>query len=74
MLSLYVDSAARDDVEPLLEVGIFRGITTNPPILDRWFVRQGHSRRLPVGCRSRGAGSLYPDLGRYRRRTREARS
>lgn len=35
MLSLYVDSAARDDVEPLLEVGIFRGITTNPTILDR---------------------------------------
>ncbi|MGH3639892.1 MAG: transaldolase family protein [Mycobacterium sp.] len=35
MLSLYVDSAARDDVEPLLDVGIFRGITTNPTILDR---------------------------------------
>lgn len=35
MLSLYVDSATRDEVEPLLDIGIFRGITTNPTILDR---------------------------------------
>lgn len=35
MLSLYVDSAVREDVEPLLALGAFRGVTTNPAILHR---------------------------------------
>ena len=32
---MYVDSAVREDVEPLLALGAFRGVTTNPTILDR---------------------------------------
>ncbi len=35
MLDLYVDSAVREDVEPLLEIGAFKGVTTNPTILHR---------------------------------------
>jgi transaldolase len=35
MLSLYVDSAVRQDVEPLLDLGVFSGITTNPTLLHR---------------------------------------
>ena len=35
MLDLYVDSAVRDDVEPLLALGAFKGVTTSPTILHR---------------------------------------
>jgi TalC/MipB family fructose-6-phosphate aldolase len=35
MLDLYVDSAVREDVEPLLALGAFKGVTTNPTILHR---------------------------------------
>ena len=35
MLSLYVDTAVREDAAPLLELGIFRGLTTNPLLLQR---------------------------------------
>ncbi len=35
MLSLYVDTAVRDEAGPLLELGIFRGLTTNPLLLER---------------------------------------
>lgn len=35
MLRMYVDSAVREDAEPLLSSGIFRGITTNPVLLRR---------------------------------------
>jgi transaldolase len=35
MLSLYVDTAVRADAEPLLDLGIFRGVTTNPLLLAR---------------------------------------
>ncbi|WP_196073427.1 transaldolase family protein [Nakamurella alba] len=35
MMSLYVDSAVRDEVEPLLATGLFRGMTTNPTLLHR---------------------------------------
>jgi transaldolase len=35
MLDLYIDSAERAEVVPLLETGAFKGITTNPTILDR---------------------------------------
>lgn len=54
MLSLYVDTAIREDAAPLLDLGIFRGMTTNPlllqraglsssdlPDLVRWAVEQG---------------------------------
>ena len=33
MLTLYVDSAIRSDVERLMASGVFRGITTNPRLL-----------------------------------------
>lgn len=33
MLKLYVDSAVRHDVEPLLQTGLFHGVTTNPTLL-----------------------------------------
>ncbi len=32
---LYLDSAQRADVEPMLATGVFAGVTTNPTILDR---------------------------------------
>ena len=35
MLSLYVDTAVREDAERLLGLGIFRGLTTNPLLLRR---------------------------------------
>lgn len=35
MLSLYVDTAIREDAAPLLDLGIFRGVTTNPLLLQR---------------------------------------
>lgn len=35
MLSLYVDSAVRKDVEPLMKTGAFRGITTNPRLMHK---------------------------------------
>jgi TalC/MipB family fructose-6-phosphate aldolase len=34
MLRLYVDSANREAVEPLLATGIFAGVTTNPTLLE----------------------------------------
>ncbi|WP_369033962.1 transaldolase family protein [Streptomyces adonidis] len=35
MISLYVDSAVRDEVEELMAMGVFRGITTNPKVLQK---------------------------------------
>jgi transaldolase len=35
MLSLYVDTAVREEAAPLLDLGIFRGVTTNPLLLQR---------------------------------------
>jgi len=35
MLSLYVDTAVREDAGPLLDLGVFRGLTTNPLLLQR---------------------------------------
>ena len=34
-LRLYADTAVRDDAARLLDLGIFRGITTNPLLLAR---------------------------------------
>lgn len=34
-LTLFVDSADRGRVEPLLALGLFKGVTTNPTILER---------------------------------------
>lgn len=35
MLSLYVDTAIREEARPLLDLGVFRGLTTNPSLLRR---------------------------------------
>jgi TalC/MipB family fructose-6-phosphate aldolase len=35
MVSLFIDSAVRAEVEPLLATGLFSGVTTNPAILDK---------------------------------------
>lgn len=35
VLDLYVDSAVRSDVESLLDLGVFKGVTTNPRLLHK---------------------------------------
>jgi transaldolase len=35
MFNLYLDSADQKSVEPLLKTGLFKGVTTNPVILQK---------------------------------------
>ena len=59
MLNLYVDSALRADAEPLLALGIFRGITTNPVLLDRAGLREERLRDFYRWATAAGADEVF---------------
>lgn len=39
-MAIYIDSAERDEVEKLLSIGIFKGVTTNPTLLRKSGLQQ----------------------------------
>jgi TalC/MipB family fructose-6-phosphate aldolase len=58
-MRLYLDSADLAAVAPLLETGLFSGVTTNPLILQRAGVRLADVPRLVAALTSAGARSVF---------------
>lgn len=56
---LYLDTAVRDDLEPLLATGLFRGVTTNPKILAQAGLGWRDLPDFHAWCRSRGAELVF---------------
>lgn len=69
---LYLDSADRSELEPLLTTGLFAGVTTNPTILHRASLAGADLGDLVAWARDRGVGTFFaqatgesvPDLRR----------
>ena len=59
MLSLYVDTAVREDAAPLLDLGIFRGVTTNPLLLQRAGLGHADLAALVKGAGDRGVDEVF---------------
>ena len=59
MLGLYVDSADREAAEPLLGTGLFRGMTTNPTLLQRASLRSADLPQLYRWATAAGAGEVF---------------
>ena len=55
-MQLYLDTADRTALEPLLATGLFRGVTTNPLILQRSAVRLDAVPDLITWLLDRGVG------------------
>jgi hypothetical protein len=64
MTRFYVDTADRDDAEPLLRSGLFYGITTNPTLLDSTGVKVSELDDFYAWAVDCGARYLAPYLGR----------
>lgn len=56
---LYIDSADRDQVEPLLSTGLFDGVTTNPTILRRAGLTIDDAPEVYRWARDAGAGTVF---------------
>ncbi|WEF20893.1 transaldolase family protein [Microbacterium maritypicum] len=56
---LYIDSADRDLLAPLLATGLFAGVTTNPAILDRAGLTADDLPALATWLRERGVTRFY---------------
>ncbi|MGI0520592.1 hypothetical protein ABY45_08490, partial [Microbacterium maritypicum] len=56
---LYIDSADRDLLAPLLATGLFAGVTTNPAILDRAGLTADDLPALATWLRDRGVTRFY---------------
>ena len=56
---LYIDSADRDQLEPLLATGLFAGVTTNPAILSRSGLTAAELPALADWLRARGVTRFY---------------
>ena len=56
---LYIDSADRDQLAPLLASGLFAGVTTNPAILDRAGLTADDLPALAAWLRDRGVSRFY---------------
>lgn len=56
---LYLDSADRAALAPLLETGLFAGVTTNPAILDRAGMTAADLPALADWLRARGVRRFY---------------
>ena len=56
---LYIDSADRDQLEPLLATGLFAGVTTNPAILGRAGLTAADLPDLAAWLRERGVTRFY---------------
>ncbi|MDR2381456.1 MAG: hypothetical protein LBE08_09875 [Bifidobacteriaceae bacterium] len=61
-MSLYIDSAARSALGPLLASGIFAGVTTNPAVLDRAGYATADRARLAQDLLRAGAGRVFVQL------------
>lgn len=59
MLRLYVDTAERTAAEPLLATGLFRGITTNPTLLERQSLRLPDLAALYAWAVAAGADEVF---------------
>lgn len=59
MLKMYVDSAQRDEVEPLLDTGLFHGVTTNPTLLERAEISLSNFGQLYRWATAAGAGEVF---------------
>jgi TalC/MipB family fructose-6-phosphate aldolase len=59
VLSLYLDTAVRADAEPLLALGIFRGLTTNPLLLRRAGLGERDLRDLYAWVVDRGLQEVF---------------
>lgn len=58
-MGLYIDSAVRHEVEPLLALGVFSGVTTNPTILHRAGLAQDAHREVYEWMVNAGAGEVF---------------
>jgi TalC/MipB family fructose-6-phosphate aldolase len=58
-MTLYVDSADRSALEPLLETGLFAGIATNPTLLARAGLDQDGLASFYAWAVERGAGTVF---------------
>ncbi|GAA4701781.1 fructose-6-phosphate aldolase [Pseudonocardia yuanmonensis] len=58
-MRLYLDSADRDALGPLLETGLFGGVTTNPLILHRAGIRQHEGPALVDWLVDQGCGHVF---------------
>jgi TalC/MipB family fructose-6-phosphate aldolase len=58
-VALYIDSAERSVVEPLLSTGLFRGIATNPTLLSRAGLRQDDLPEFHRWAVDRGAETVF---------------
>ncbi|QTV80129.1 transaldolase family protein [Microbacterium sp. NIBRBAC000506063] len=56
---LYLDSADRTQLEPLLRTGVFAGVTTNPLILQRAGLAAADLPSLHTWLGERGAGTFF---------------
>lgn len=59
MLNLYIDSADRAEAEPLLQQGIFAGLTTNPTLLQRAGVTESGLSDVVAWACDAGAKSVF---------------
>lgn len=58
-MRLYLDSADREDLAPLLDTGLFHGVTTNPLILRRAGVRMSAVPELVAWLIDRGSAEVF---------------
>ncbi|MEV6036807.1 transaldolase family protein [Nonomuraea sp. NPDC052116] len=58
-MTLYVDSAARSAVEPLLATGLFTGVTTNPALLARAGLSQADLPAVFAWATAAGAKRVF---------------
>ncbi|MEU8270967.1 transaldolase family protein [Sphaerisporangium sp. NPDC049002] len=58
-MTLYVDSAERSAVEPLLATGLFAGVTTNPALLARAGLTQADLPAVFAWATGAGAGHVF---------------
>jgi TalC/MipB family fructose-6-phosphate aldolase len=58
-VALYVDSAERDAIEPLLATGLFTGVATNPALLSRAGLSQRDLPEFYGWAVDRGAGTVF---------------
>lgn len=56
---LYIDSADREEIAPLLETGLFAGVTTNPTILSRAGLGADDVPALAEWVRAHGASRFF---------------
>jgi transaldolase len=59
MINLFVDSAERTTVEPLLQSGLIEGVTTNPTLLRKAGVRNGAIPDFVKWAVDTGAGTVF---------------